>query len=576
MSGDFERSRRYRRTAPDGRAALELNGPVHPSARERNPAAVQWRGLTLDPALAGLVPARARPDHADLHLRDDPGDPWRLPVPALLPSTLVWHPRLPLLAGLAVSARDRTAYLWTADHASRTTRTYPGIPAATGLTALGPSGQGPVGWLDDGRLALLLRDGRSSRGPGRLDGRETAEEPDREQRAAGPQDVGEPWRPVRLEAAGPRFVSFEPDENALLQLAGTQVAVLDLAEAVPLCLTPPLLVRGLRAAGPVDLLLDHAHDAGDLPDDNGLRWTRSLVSTSRPGRLRRRDDPAPLPAQPGAPLMHDPAPAAGDKKGDKNADGDALTGPPADPAGPRDPEAPAEAADPGARRHRVDTGSGAATLTVLPDGAGAWLLWIRALRQGERPSPAAPVFLPAGRHRGAVLDLPLYWPEDATPKILQAQIVVAVEEAVAVLRAEHPAPVVVGGHSFGATVSLYALAHAEGLAGAVAHSGCYNRTLTPTGFHYERRTLWQARQMYREFSALDFADRLRGPVLLVHGAEDANPATPADQAVGLYRAVVATGGRARLLLLPGEGHTFHSREALRAVTEEHDDWLGRC
>ncbi|MGW1275173.1 hypothetical protein, partial [Streptomyces sp. NPDC002491] len=352
MSDDFDRTRRYRRTAPDGLAALELTGPVHPSARERNPAAVQWRGLTLDPALAGLVPGPARPDHADLHLRDDPGRPWRLPVPALLPSTLAWHPRLPLLAGLAISARDRTAYLWTADYASRTARTHPGVPAATGLTALGPSGQGPVGWLDDGRVALLLAD-RTSRDrrrpeapratPATRANQEAQEaqergERDREQQTAGRAEVGEPYRPVRLEATGPRFVTFEPDEDVLLHLAGTRVAVLDPDEGTPLFLTPPLLVRELRAAGPADLLLEHAHGTGDGQDDNGLRWTRSLVSTGHPGRLRHTDGPGLLPLQPGSPQTRRAAPTTGDEDayGDGNGGGGASAGAPADSAAPAD------------------------------------------------------------------------------------------------------------------------------------------------------------------------------------------------------------------------------------------------
>jgi dipeptidyl aminopeptidase/acylaminoacyl peptidase len=149
---------------------------------------------------------------------------------------------------------------------------------------------------------------------------------------------------------------------------------------------------------------------------------------------------------------------------------------------------------------------------------------------------------------------------------------------VAILR-ERPSrggPVVVGGHSFAATVALHALAHCPSLAGAIAHSGCYNRTLTPEGFQYERRSYWQVPELYRAFSALDFADRLTRPVLLVHGLDDTNVATPPDQAVALYRAVVATGGRGRLVLLPYEGHNFRHRESLETVAREHDAWLTAC
>ncbi|TLQ43157.1 alpha/beta hydrolase family protein [Streptomyces marianii] len=528
MADEFDRTRQYRRHAPDGRASLLVTSAVHPSADERNPAAVQWRGLTADPALAGLVPGRARPQYAEVHTEARSADGWRLPVPHLLPVAPAWHPWLPLLAGLAVDARKRTAYLWTADYSSRSVRTYEHVPAATGLTALGPPGCAPVVWLDDGRIALLTK----------------GAEPE-----PSLQDAAREWRPVSLEAIGPNFITFEPGEDVLLRLAGATVTVLDPADGVASPLTSPLLIRQLSTAAHDGLLLDHVHPAHGAPDEHGLCWSRSHVSPAAPGRLRPAPAAATAPVERATP--QGPVTAYADQGGEEQASAPPL-------------------------RHALDTGFGQAQLTVLPEGDGTWLLWIRALRQGEGPSPGTPTFLTGAGHSGAVLDLPLYWPGDADPKLIHDQITTAVEGALALLGDMRPGRVVVGGHSFGATLALYSLAYLEGLAGAMAHSGCYNRTLTPTGFHYERRTLWAAPEMYRAFSALQFANRLDRPVLLVHGTEDANAATPSDQAVELYRAVVATGGHARLVLIPGEGHTFHSREALRAVAKEHHDWLERC
>ncbi|WP_433553466.1 alpha/beta hydrolase family protein [Micromonospora zamorensis] len=203
-------------------------------------------------------------------------------------------------------------------------------------------------------------------------------------------------------------------------------------------------------------------------------------------------------------------------------------------------------------------------------------LWLRAA-SGEKfaPPPSAPATVVGAGHPVATLDLALEWPEDATVASLHGQIVGIVRQALAVLTADAQVPVVVGGHSFGATLALYALAEVPELAAAVVHSGCYNRTLTWGGFQHERRSYWQAPDIYREFSALLFADRLRRPVLIAHGADDANPATPPEQAVDLYRGIVAAGGTARLVLLPKEGHTFHYRENLALLTEEHCAWLGR-
>ncbi|MEU1853392.1 prolyl oligopeptidase family serine peptidase [Streptomyces sp. NPDC019990] len=226
----------------------------------------------------------------------------------------------------------------------------------------------------------------------------------------------------------------------------------------------------------------------------------------------------------------------------------------------------------GARLTRVDD-------PVREAGTAARLLWIQVRRSTVDPAGAdPPADTSALRTSGWLLDLPLAWPSDARPTDVRRQIVHAVDQSMTTIREQtsREEPVVVGGHSFAATVALHALAHCPRLAGAIAHSGCYNRTLTPEGFQYERRSYWQVPELYRAFSALDFADRLKRPVLLVHGLDDTNVATPPDQAVALYRAIVANGGRARLCLLPHEGHSFRHRESLETVTREHEAWLAAC
>jgi pimeloyl-ACP methyl ester carboxylesterase len=218
-----------------------------------------------------------------------------------------------------------------------------------------------------------------------------------------------------------------------------------------------------------------------------------------------------------------------------------------------------------------------ARLAVFPeqrtDEPAATLLWIRAARAPLDPTERVPLPLPDTGTPTAVLDLPLHWPKNATVGLLHDQIAGAVTAAADVLGDER---IVVGGHSFGATLALRALAHVPGLAGAIVHSGCYNRTHTPFGFHYERRLYWNVPEIYAAFSALTFADRLRAPVLIVHGLEDANPATHPDQAADLYRSIVATAGTAQLVLLPGEEHNFRYRETHERLTRIHRDWLERA
>nr|WP_236667088.1 prolyl oligopeptidase family serine peptidase [Nonomuraea sp. K271] len=216
---------------------------------------------------------------------------------------------------------------------------------------------------------------------------------------------------------------------------------------------------------------------------------------------------------------------------------------------------------------KIHTGHHQATLTHYPGKPGT-VLWLRDARPGDRVT--APPLLDTG-HAVAYLNLPLHWPADATVELLHPQIIDTVRAAVSTV----DGPVLVGGHSFSATLALYALAHVPELRGAIVHSGCYNRTLTTTGWQHEKRHLWQAPDIYRAFSAVEFAQKLDRPVLLAHGVDDANPATPAEQSVGLYKAIVATGGTARLLLLPGEGHAFRYAEHTAFLTSEHRSWIER-
>ena len=106
-------------------------------------------------------------------------------------------------------------------------------------------------------------------------------------------------------------------------------------------------------------------------------------------------------------------------------------------------------------------------------------------------------------------------------------------------------------------------------------SGAYNRTLTPFGFQTERRTLWEARQTYVEISPFLFAERIRAPLLLIHGELDTYPATPLQQAELMYEAIEAAGVRARLVVLPYEGHAYRAKESLLAVTRETTAWFDR-
>jgi dipeptidyl aminopeptidase/acylaminoacyl peptidase len=119
------------------------------------------------------------------------------------------------------------------------------------------------------------------------------------------------------------------------------------------------------------------------------------------------------------------------------------------------------------------------------------------------------------------------------------------------------------------------MAHTDIFKAGVARSGAYNRTLTPFGFQNERRTLWEAPEIYSRMSPFMFAHRINEPLLLIHGEADNNPGTFPMQSERLYQAVKGNGGTARLVLLPHESHAYEARESVEHVLWETIRWFDK-
>ena len=132
-----------------------------------------------------------------------------------------------------------------------------------------------------------------------------------------------------------------------------------------------------------------------------------------------------------------------------------------------------------------------------------------------------------------------------------------------------------GGHSYGAFMTANLLAHSDLFRAGVGRSGAYNRTLTPFGFQNERRTFWEAPGVYGKMSPFYHADKLKEPLLLIHGVADSNPGTFPVQSERLYQAVRGTGGTVRLVLLPHEDHGYAARESVGHVLAEQIDWFDK-
>jgi dipeptidyl aminopeptidase/acylaminoacyl peptidase len=133
--------------------------------------------------------------------------------------------------------------------------------------------------------------------------------------------------------------------------------------------------------------------------------------------------------------------------------------------------------------------------------------------------------------------------------------------------------VAVGGHSYGAFMTANLLAHTKLFKAGIARSGAYNRTLTPFGFQAEERTYWQAPEVYSQMSPFTYADKIKTPLLLVHGELDNNPGTFPIQSERLYNAIKGHGGTVRYVVLPYESHGYAAKENILHLLWEQNQWL---
>src|SRR6056297_19718 len=139
----------------------------------------------------------------------------------------------------------------------------------------------------------------------------------------------------------------------------------------------------------------------------------------------------------------------------------------------------------------------------------------------------------------------------------------------------NPEKVGIAGHSYGAFMVGNVLAHSNLCKAGIARSGAYNRSLTPFGFQHERRTLWEATDFYIEVSPYFHADKIKEPLLLIHGENDPNSGTYPLQSKRMFQAIKGNGGISKLVLLPYEGHGYSSRKSNLHVLAEMIDWCNK-
>jgi len=133
--------------------------------------------------------------------------------------------------------------------------------------------------------------------------------------------------------------------------------------------------------------------------------------------------------------------------------------------------------------------------------------------------------------------------------------------------------VAVGGHSYGAFMVANLLSHSDLFAAGIARSGAYNRTLTPFGFQSEERNYWEAPEIYNTMSPFMHAEKMKSPLLLVHGEADNNSGTYPMQSERYFNALKGLGATVRLVMLPKESHGYRAKESILHMLWEQDQWL---
>ncbi|MGC4130226.1 MAG: prolyl oligopeptidase family serine peptidase [Bergeyella sp.] len=136
--------------------------------------------------------------------------------------------------------------------------------------------------------------------------------------------------------------------------------------------------------------------------------------------------------------------------------------------------------------------------------------------------------------------------------------------------------VAVGGHSYGAFMTANLLTHSKDYACGIARSGAYNRTLTPFGFQSEQRNYWDVPEVYNTMSPFMNADKMKTPMLLIHGDADNNPGTFTLQTERYFQALKNLGAPVRMVLLPKEAHGYAAKENILHTLWEQEQFLDKC
>src|SRR5690606_13067418 len=103
----------------------------------------------------------------------------------------------------------------------------------------------------------------------------------------------------------------------------------------------------------------------------------------------------------------------------------------------------------------------------------------------------------------------------------------------------------------------------------------YNRTLTPFGFQREQRNYWDIPDIYNTMSPFMNAQKIKKPILLIHGEADNNPGTFTLQTERYFQAIQGLGGQARMVILPRASHGYAAKDIILHTLWEQEQFLDK-
>jgi dipeptidyl aminopeptidase/acylaminoacyl peptidase len=138
----------------------------------------------------------------------------------------------------------------------------------------------------------------------------------------------------------------------------------------------------------------------------------------------------------------------------------------------------------------------------------------------------------------------------------------------------------IGGWSYGGFITAWAITQTDRFKAAVMGAGISNwrsfhgATNIPTwdALFYQADP-YELGARYDQFSPLTHVDRVRTPLLIVHGEQD--PCVPVGQAYEYFRALKERRIPVELVIYPREGHAINERAHLRDLLGRYTDWFVR-